>query len=44
VELWADDDDDAVMIGVEVKGRDAKFIQELLGICRAAVENMRAIE
>jgi len=41
-ELWTDEDFE--MIAVEVKGRDAKFTWEIVGIYRAPNKDMRVIE
>ena len=41
-ELWVDDDFE--MIAVEVKGMDAKYTWEIIGIYRAPNEDMLAIE
>ena len=40
-ELWTDDDFE--MIAVEVKGRDPKFIWDIVGIYIAPNEDMRVI-
>jgi hypothetical protein len=42
VELWADEAFE--MLAVERKGKEAKFTWEIVGICRAPNEDMRAIE
>jgi hypothetical protein len=42
VEIWVDVDFE--MIAVEVKGRDPKFTWEIVGMYRAANEDMLAIE
>ena len=42
MELWVDDDFE--MIAVEVKGMDAKYTCEIIGIYRAPNEDMLAIE
>jgi len=41
-ELWADEDFE--MIAIEVKGRDPKFIWEIVGIYRAPNYDMRDME
>ena len=41
-ELWADQDFE--MIAIEVKGRDPKFTWEIIGIYRAANDDMQVME